>query len=666
MNQTALAKLLKTENISMPLDELLGLVRGVQAAPVGTDPNAWIRLITPNPSSLLVRALNGLLKEMNEKKEPDESPETRLLQLRRVLKKNHVDGFLIPRADEYQGEYVPAYAQRLAWLTGFTGSAGTAVVLKDRAAVFVDGRYTLQAENQINLEQYEIVSIGETSIDSWMKNNVHEGQNIAFDPKLHTRTAIKSLQKICASKGAQMVSLQKNPLDSIWIGQPPPPISPAIPHKKIYAGMSLKDKCDKIAANISEKGADAVVITMTDSIAWLLNLRGGDVEFTPLPLSFAILHKDASAELFIDKRKMNADTVSHLGNRVSIHSKDDFAGSLNSLRNKSIKIQIDPSTASEWVYQQALGGTSTILEATDPCSLPKAIKNTTELSGSKAAHLRDGAALTKFLHWLSETSLEGSLTELEASDKLEEYRQEGEYFRGLSFPTIAGAGEHGAIVHYRVDDKSNRQILPGELFLVDSGAQYLDGTTDVTRTVAIGSPSKEMEDRFTRVLKGHIAIATAVFPVGTTGGQLDTLARKALWEVGLDYDHGTGHGVGSFLSVHEGPHRISKGFSTAPLQPGMIVSNEPGYYKTNEYGIRIENLVTVVPDQQPERGELDMLQVETLTLAPIDLRLISRDLLTQDEKNWVNAYHARVRNTLSPLLPPNVAKWLQICTEPIQ
>ena len=665
MDQKTLTKFLQEEGILIPVEELVALVQGVAAAPKGIHPTKWMTLITASPSQSLERALADLLQEATEKKQHVQPTAARLTQLREVLEKTEVDGFIVPRADEYQGEYVPKCAQRLAWLTGFTGSAGTAVVLENHAAVFVDGRYTLQAEVEIDPQQYQVVSIGKTSVNSWLRENLCAGKRLGFDPKLHTRTETQGLKKACHSVGANLIGLSQNPLDSIWKSQPAAPISPVVAHDEIYAGVGLRDKCAQIAANISRNGSDAVVLTMTDSIAWLLNLRGGDVEFTPLPLSFAILHKDTAVDLFIDKRKLVPSLSAHLGNHVTTHTTEAFGSILNNLKNNDIQIQIDPATASEWIHHQLQGGTARVFEDSDPCSLPKAVKNNIELEGSRAAHSRDGVALTKFLHWLEETSIHGHVTELEASDKLEAFRREGKNFQGLSFPTIAGAGEHGAIVHYRVDEESNRPILSGELFLVDSGAQYLDGTTDVTRTVAIGSPTKEMKDRFTRVLKGHIAIATATFPTGTVGGQLDTLARQSLWSAGLDYNHGTGHGVGSFLSVHEGPHRISKGFAGAPLEPGMIVSNEPGYYKTNEYGIRIENLVTVVKRDRPKGGELDVLGFETLTLSPIDLCLIEKSLLVQEEKDWLNSYHTTVREALTPLLTSGVAGWLQRSTQPI-
>ena len=436
-------------------------------------------------------------------------------------------------------------------------------------------------------------------------------------------------------------------------------------HGERFTGQNLRDKCIKIAKHISDGESEATVLTMTDSIAWLLNIRGGDVEFTPLVLAFAILHRNSSVDLFMDFRKCTPDLFSHLGSQVTIHPPEAFSAALNRLKDKTKQIQIDPATASDWICRQLAGGKAKLVEATDPCALPKAIKNSVELHGTRAAHLRDGVALTRFLHWINNKLQSGKITEIDASEQLEKFRRQGENFKGLSFPTISGSGKHGAIVHYRVTGASNRVLLPGELYLVDSGAQYLDGTTDVTRTIAIGDPTEEMRDRFTRVLKGHIAIAIALFPIGTVGGQLDTLARQALWNAGLDYEHGTGHGVGSFLNVHEGPHRISKNLSGPPLKPGMIVSNEPGYYKPDAYGIRVENLVAVVERGRPEGGEKNLLGFETLTWAPIDRRLVEKSLLSDKEIAWLNCYHNKVRENLTPFLDGSTAAWLQEATAPI-
>ena len=665
MNQNVLRELLKSEDIRMSVNDVRALVEGVAAAPRGFDPEGWMCLVSPTPSPSLKKILSDLLaKTMNDITSPEPAL-SRLTALRSAIYEAKADGFLVPSADEHQGEYVPTYAKRLAWLTGFTGSAGTAVILEDRAALFVDGRYTLQAKEEVDVQLFQIVPLADVSVDNWLKRELPKGSRLGYDPRLHNRSQAQLLRKICEFSGSSLIAIDENPIDSVWTTQPPAPVSPAVAHDVRFAGANLREKCAQTANKLADHGSDATVLTMTESIAWLLNLRGGDVEFTPLNLVFAILHRDSSVDLFIDQRKLTKDLGSHLGNQVSICDLETFGAALTLLANTTQQIQIDPSTASDWVYRQLSGGKTKLIEVSDPCALPKAIKNSIELEGSRAAHLRDGIALTRFLHWINEASEDGQLTEIQAADQLEEFRRDGEHFQGLSFPTISGAGIHGAIVHYRVNAESNRTLSPGELYLVDSGAQYLDGTTDVTRTVTIGTPTDEMCDRFTRVLKGHVAIATALFPVGTSGEQLDTLARTALWEAGLDYKHGTGHGVGSYLSVHEGPHRISASTSGIPLQPGMIVSNEPGYYKTGAYGIRIENLLTVVERGRPEGGEYDLLGFETLTWAPIDHRLVKKSLLTEKEVAWLNRYHATVRENLSPLLDENATTWLQSATAPI-
>ena len=665
MDQPTLTKLLKAEGIAMSATELHTLAQGAAAAPPGLNPDRWMNLVTPAPTLRLKTVLRDLMQGITSASTSSESAVSRLIALRKALVDANIDGFIVPRADEHQGEYVPSCAQRLSWLTGFTGSAGTVAVLDDRAALFVDGRYTLQAEMEVDQELYQVVSIADTSMDDWLADELPDGSRLGYDPRLHSRNQAQRLRKTCESAGSSLIAVDRNPLDSVWTTQPPPPISPVAAHDERFAGQGLREKCIQIASRISESGSEATVLTMTDSIAWLLNLRGGDVEFTPLAMAFAILHRDSSVDLFIDARKLGPDLGSHLGSQVAIHAPEHFGAALNRLKDETKQIQIDPATANDWICRQLAEGKAKLIEATDPCALPKAIKNSAELDGTRAAHLRDGVALTRFLHWINNASENGQVTEIDAADQLETFRRQGKNFQGLSFPTISGAGNHGAIVHYRVDAASNRPLLPGELYLVDSGAQYLDGTTDVTRTIAVGTPSEEMRDRFTRVLKGHIAIATALFPVGTVGGQLDTLARQSLWNAGLDYEHGTGHGVGSFLNVHEGPHRISKSLAGAPLKPGMIVSNEPGYYKTDAYGIRIENLVTVVERGRPESGERDLLGFDTLTWAPIDRCLVQKSLLNDKESNWLNRYHTKVRETLTPLLDNDAAAWLKSVTASI-
>ncbi|MBT4043787.1 MAG: aminopeptidase P family protein [Rhodospirillaceae bacterium] len=592
----------------------------------------------------------------------------RLASLRAEMAAQGLDGFVVPMADQYQNEYVPPQAQRITWLTGFTGSAGMVVVLADRAAAFTDGRYTLQIAEQVDGELYDCLHIAETPPPDWIAKNLKSGDKLGFDSWLFTQDGVGRFRKGAAAAGAELVAVSENPLDKVWQDQPDAPMALVVPHDIAFAGVTSAEKRAQLSRDLTEAGRDAVVITAPDSIAWLLNIRGGDVSHSPLPLSLAILHNDTKGDgrvdLFLDDAKRGRGLGDHLGNEVSIQPPDKFASALDALSDKVV--QVDPGGTAAWVFERLGAAGATINPAPDPCQLPKAIKNDVELAGARTSHARDGVALAKFLHWLEVFAPQGELDEMAAEAQLEAYRHDGDHFRDLSFPTITGSGANGAIVHYRVTESSNRVLRPGEFYLVDSGAQYLDGTTDVTRTIAIGQPSDEMRDRFTRVLKGHIAIATTRFPTGTTGAQLDVLARHALWQAGLDFDHGTGHGVGSYLNVHEGPHSISKRQQTQDLRPGMVVSNEPGYYKTGAYGIRIENLLAVreVGEEIPG-GERKMLEFETLTLAPIDRNAMMIELLTEPEKTWLNGYHQRVYDALSPKVDDPTREWLDEATRPI-
>ncbi len=587
----------------------------------------------------------------------------KLASLRAELERQNLDGFLVPHADEHQNEYLPARAERLAWLTGFDGSAGTAVVLPELAAIFVDGRYTLQVRQQVPGTDYEFCHVTETPPGKWIAAQAQPGMRIGYDPWLHTRGQVERLRKTLGECGVELIRVGENPIDRIWADQPAAPMAPVEPHPLAFSGVSSADKRDSMAAQLTEQGVAAAVLSKPDSIAWLLNIRGGDVMRTPLPLSFAILRDDASVELFMEPAKSTPGLEQHLGNQVSIAPPAALGAQLDSLGQA--KVLLDPASAADWLFERLEQAGAEIVKGEDPCALPKAQKNGTELAGTRAAHVRDGAALTRFLHWLDVETPGGAVSEIDAEQKLAALRCDGEHYKDLSFDTISGAGPNGAIVHYRVDADSNRLLESGSLYLVDSGAQYLDGTTDVTRTVAIGTPADEMRDRFTRVLKGHIAVATARFPAGTSGTQLDPLARQYLWQAGLDYDHGTGHGVGSYLGVHEGPQRISKRGGDVALEPGMIVSNEPGYYKEGAYGIRIENLVAVTAMDAPEGAEKELLGFETLTHAPIDTRLVDLSLMTQDEIDWLNTYHAAVRDRLSPLVDDDTRQWLTQATAPI-
>ena len=582
----------------------------------------------------------------------------RLTRLRSELQRRGLAGFVIPRADAHQGEYVPPHDARLAWITGFTGSAGTAVILRDKAAIFVDGRYTLQVRNEVDVNLLTPVAIMETSPEDWIAQNLKGGERLGYDPWLHTPDGVSRLKTACGRCGAAPEAVAVNPVDAVWTDQPASPTAPIVPHPLEYAGETSEAKRARIAAKIAENSADAAMLTLPDSIAWLFNIRGGDVTHSPLPLSFAILDADGKARLFCDPAKISDGLTAHLGEEVRLEPPSALGPALDAMGAAKRRVLLDPGTCASWITSRLEAAGAKSVFGADPCVLPKALKNPVEITGMRNAHLRDGAALSRFLAWLDERAARGGLDEISAAEKLAEFRAATGRLKDLSFPTISGAGPNGAIVHYRANAESNRVLEAGQLYLLDSGAQYLDGTTDVTRTIAIGDPSAEQRDRFTRVLKGHISLATIKFPRGVTGAHLDVLARAALWKAGLDYDHGTGHGVGAYLSVHEGPQNISRRPGQVALQPGMIVSNEPGYYKQGAFGIRIENLVLVQAPQMIAGGEREMMGFETLTLAPIDLRLVERALLSDEEAGWLNAYHAEVREKLSPLVDAQTAAWL--------
>lgn len=590
----------------------------------------------------------------------------RLEALRAQLGSQRLSGFVVPLTDEHMSEYVGAYAQRLAWLTGFEGSAGSAAVLSDKAAIFVDGRYTLQVRDQVDGSLFSYESVPDTTVAAWLAEHVRPGDRIGYDPWLHTKGWVEATSRLLHEKKGELVAIEDNPIDRVWRDRPAPSAERLVPHAEELAGRSSADKRREIGEFLRTKGAGSAVIAALDSIAWLFNVRGRDVSRTPVGLAFAILRADGGAELFVEPGKVDEALRAHLGLEVRVRPRAEFAGALETLGGKVVA---DPATCVAAIFERLKAGGATIVEARDPCILPKAKKNPVEIAGTKAAHIRDGAALTRFLHWFAQEAPKGELDEMGAADRLEQYRRETNQLQDLSFDTISGAGPNGAIVHYRVSPETNRKIEKDSLFLIDSGAQYLDGTTDVTRTLVVGTPNAEMRDRFTRVLKGHIAVATALFPKGTRGVQLDALARQYLWEAGLDYAHGTGHGVGSFLAVHEGPQRItlpgsSQSGGDEPLAEGMILSNEPGYYKTGEYGIRIENLILVVRKEIPG-AEKEMLGFENLTLAPIELDLVEPSMLSAKERDWLNDYHARVCEALAPVLPDEVRDWLKHATRAI-
>ena len=667
-----LDKLLKQAGVALSEAEVRDWALGFAGAPE-RDPGAWARLVAPGADAALHARLADLAREIrlgsNSGLGVNPAPGDRVERLRAELARRGLDGFIVPLADEHQGEFVPPRAQRLAWLTGFTGSAGLAVVLAKTAALFVDGRYTLQAANQVDTDIFRPHHLVETPLGGWMAANLGPGTKLGYDPWLHTVEGVKRFRAACDKSGAELVAVDGNPIDAVWTEQPVPPLAPAVALGLRHAGISAAVKRREVAAAITGNGAEAGVLSAPDSIAWLLNMRGGDIPNTPVALCYAVVRNDDAVELFIDRRKLTPDLVEAFDDGIAVKAPDDLGPALDALGEEGRRVQVDPTTAPSWIADRLAGAGAAIVCEGDPCAPLKACKNEAELAGTRAAHVRDGASLSRFLAWLARTAPGGGVSEMSAADRLYACRAGNDLFQGVSFETISGAGPNGAIVHYRFDETSNRELAPGSVFLVDSGAQYLDGTTDVTRTVWIAddkaAPPDETRDRFTRVLKGHIALATARFPVGTAGGQLDALARRALWDAGLDYDHGTGHGVGSFLGVHEGPQRIAKQGAAAVLRPGMIVSNEPGFYKAGAYGIRIENLLVVRPAPAPDGAERDLLEFETITLAPIDRALIEPALMSADETAWLDAYHARVRETLTPLVDDETAAWLAEATRPL-
>jgi len=595
--------------------------------------------------------------------DPGSGP-ARLKALQAELVRRGLDGFLVPRSDEHQGEYVPPSAERLKWLTGFSGSAGIAVVLKHRAAIFVDGRYTLQVRDQVDTEAFEPRHLITEGWDKWLEEHLWADARLGYDPWLHTVAGVRRLEKVAETTGAVLVPVTENAVDAVWTDRPAPPLGEVVVQSETHAGRSAADKISEIQETLAKARADATVLTQPDSIAWLFNIRGSDVPHTPLPLSFAVVPAKGRPTLLIDARKLTNASRAHIEDVADIAAPDAFGDTLDAVARHGATVRLDPATTARWIADRLDAAGARVVEAEDPCLMPKATKTAAEIAGTRAAHLRDGAAVCRFLAWLDREAPGGKVDEIAAAKALEGFRAETGELKEISFDTISGAGPNGAIVHYRVTTATNRPLRPGELYLVDSGAQYVDGTTDITRTVAIGAPSDDMRRHFTLVLKGHIAIATARFPEGTTGAQIDILARYALWQAGLDFDHGTGHGVGSYLSVHEGPQRIAKAAAT-PLKPGMILSNEPGYYKTGAYGIRIENLELVNEPVEVPGGEKKLLSFEALTLAPIDRRLVDPTLLTPDEQVWLDTYHARVRDLIGPLLDGADEDWLIAATEPV-
>ncbi len=590
----------------------------------------------------------------------------RVKLLRELLKTQKLDGFIVPQTDEFQNEYLPEHARRLLWLTGFSGSAGSAVILHNKAAMFIDGRYTLQVRDQVDIDIFETLQVPQNPMSGWLSDNLPKGSRLGYDSNLITLAGFEKLRLAVEAAGSRLISVRKNLVDMIWEEQPAPPKAPIILHKKKYSGLEASEKIKALQEKLLKAEQDGVMITQPPSLCWLFNIRGGDVPCAPLVLGYAFVPAVGKPKLFLDADKLNEKQHTALSELADILEPAKLSGQLKAFVQdvgKGAKIRLHAATTSVRIANMVKAASGSVCEADDPISLPKAVKNKAETKGSRQAHIQDGAAVTRFLAWL-ERQEPGSIDEISAVKKLEKFRRKTGILQDISFETISGAGDHGAIVHYRVSESSNRLLEEGTLFLVDSGGQYFTGTTDITRTVAIGTPSEEMKRSFTLVLKGHINLAMARFPEGTRGVDLDVLARAALWNAGLDYDHGTGHGVGSYLSVHEGPQNISKRGMT-PLQPGMIVSNEPGYYKTGQYGIRIENLVLVMSASKIQGGERKMLGFETLTKVPISKNLIVTELLNADELSWLNAYHQQVWEDISPLVEKKALAWLKKATKKI-
>ena len=668
-SDTLLSERLATLGADLDAGGTADLIAGVAGAPVGPDPQAWHALVAAAPSDQLRHALDSLFSEARAADHGlniTPPPPERLEHLRAELKRQSVDGFIIPRSDEHQGEYVAQHSERLAWITGLTASAGLAIIMNDAAAVFVDGRYILQAEAQVNGDIFERRHLIDEPPTDWIVDNLAKDAKLGYDPWLLTPEQVNRYAAACKQAGGALVSINKNPVDAVWYNQPPPPLAPVWCLDEAFTGETVAAKRHRIADSLVKAGDDAALLTAPDSIAWLLNIRGGDVPYTPFALSFAIIHADASVDWYVDPRKLMPDARALMSKDIRLRQPNDLGTTLDDLGKAGKTVRLDPTMAPAWAANRLKCTAATIDHGDDPCQLAKAKKNSIQMDGMRNAHIRDGVAVTRFLAWLATQTPGPDFTEIRVSHKLEAFRRENDYFQGLSFNTISGSGPNGAIVHYQATPETDRTLNDGELFLVDSGAQYLDGTTDITRTIAVGNPTSEMRRHWTLVLKGHIALAEARFPPGTNGSQLDVLARHALWIEGLDYDHGTGHGVGSFLSVHEGPHRITKTANRVGLEPGMVVSNEPGFYKANAYGIRIENLVAVIKLSRPDGADRDVYGFETLSLAPLDRSLVDLSLLSESEINWVDGYHIRVRSAVGPLLDSTTRSWLEDATAPLR
>jgi len=591
--------------------------------------------------------------------------EQKLTAIRQHMAAANLDAFIVPRADEYLGEYVPEHNQRLLWCSDFTGSAGTVIILKDSAAIFTDGRYTIQVKQQVNAEFFEFYHLIDTPHMAWLSEQLGANTSVGFDAKVHNLNWYNDSLATLTEKQIKLVAVEQNPIDLSWEDRPLPTQNRGLLLAQKYTGLSSLEKRQKIGAAIAAQGADAAIISALDSIAWLLNIRGKDIHCFCVILGSAVLAKDGSMTFFTDPEKIPTGFAEHVGAGVSIVAEAESTATYQALGKQGLTVLADPETANAFCQLTVQAAGATLIPGIDPVAIPKACKNSTELAGMQQAHLRDGASEVRFLAWLEAEVAKGNLyDEAYLSDTLTNFRASNENYIELSFDTISAAGTNAAMCHYNHMNGTPATLPMDSLYLLDSGAQYLDGTTDITRTVAIGTPSAEHKKMFTLVLKGHITLAQIKFPAGTNGGQLDTLARQFLWQQGYDYDHGTGHGVGCFLNVHEGPQRIAKNSSAVPLSPGMVVSNEPGYYKQGDYGIRCENLIYVVEKGNGHDGKT-FYEFETLTLVPFDLRLIEQSLLTKDEVSWINNYHAQVKAKVAPLLTGSDLVWLTQATQAI-
>ncbi len=639
----------------MPVDlkALKPLLARVRATPPGKTADGWMAAACPGASAADRQVIAAALAALPQPGRTRDA--ARIPALQKILKKEKLAAFLVPRADEHQGEYLVARAERLQWLTGFSGSAGFAIILQKEAALFVDGRYTLQAPAETDASVIECRHFKKPPAIEWLAGKVKAGDRVGFDPRITPVKEAERWREALGKAGAALVALDGNPIDAIWTGQPGDPFSAIHAQPLKFAGEASGDKRSRIGQEIAARGARAAVLNQLDSIAWLLNVRGGDTPATPLVQSFLILAADGHATWFVDQAKFTPGLAAHLGNGVTVRPLEAFAEGLQEWSGKAVTIE--PETATAWIADRLTAAGATLIHGQDPSVLPKARKNRVELAGTRKAHARDGAAMARFLHWVDREAV--GQGELAVMAKLEEIRGTDALHRGASFTTIAGAGSNGAIVHYRSSPATERKVEKGTFLLIDSGAQYLDGTTDITRTVAVGGVPKRLREHYTLVLKGHIAVATARFPKGTGGIAIDGFARRALWQAGLDFDHGTGHGVGVYLGVHEGPARISP-LSQVPLEPGMILSNEPGFYETGSHGIRLENLIVVTESAKP-----GFLEFETITFCPFDRRAIVAALLTAAERQWLDAYHARTWSLLEGRLSGSDRAWLKRMTAPL-